>query len=84
MASTRLSARSWRTNRHRPAPKAVRTANSFSRILSAAERHSILHAWNDTAQPLLPTTVPELFGAQAARTPDAVAVVFGEETLRYG
>ena len=53
-------------------------------ILSADERHTILHSWNDTARPIAPATVPELFAAQAARTPDAVAVVFGEHTLSYG
>ena len=31
-----------------------------------------------------PATLPELFGAQAARTPDAIAVVFGDEQLTYG
>ena len=39
--------------------------------------------WNDTAQPVAAATLPELFAAQAARTPDAVAVVFEEETLTY-
>ena len=53
-------------------------------ILSADERHTILESWNDTARPIAPATVPELFAAQAARTPDAVAVVFGEQTLSYG
>ena len=53
-------------------------------ILSAEERHSILREWNDTAVAVEPTTLPELFAAQAKRTPDAVAVVFEEETLSYG
>ena len=53
-------------------------------ILSADERHIILREWNDTARAVEPTTLPELFAAQARRTPDAVAVVFEEETLTYG
>ena len=40
-------------------------------ILSAAERHTILREWNDTARPIPSATLPELFAAQAARTPDA-------------
>ena len=39
--------------------------------------------WNDTAQPVPPLTLPALFAAQAARTPDAVAVVFEDRTLTY-
>ena len=45
-------------------------------ILAPAERDIILHAWNDTARATVPATLPELFAAQAAQTPDAVAVVF--------
>ena len=41
-------------------------------ILSAEERHTILREWNDTARPMRSATLPELFAAQAARTPDAV------------
>ena len=52
-------------------------------ILSAAERHTILREWNDTARPIPAATLPELFEAQAARTPDAVAVVFEDASLTY-
>ncbi|MEZ5889850.1 MAG: amino acid adenylation domain-containing protein [Xanthobacteraceae bacterium] len=53
-------------------------------ILSAAERRVLLHDWNDTARAIPPTTLPALFAAQAARTPDAIAVVGEDETLSYG
>ena len=53
-------------------------------ILSAAERATILRGWNDTARALPSTTLPELFAAQVAKTPDAVAVVFEDTALSYG
>ena len=52
-------------------------------ILSAAERRTILTEWNDTARPVPAATIPELFAQQAARTPDAVALVCEDETLTY-
>ena len=52
-------------------------------ILSAAERHTILREWNDTARPVPSATLPKWFAAQVARSPDAVAVVFENETLTY-
>ena len=52
-------------------------------ILSAAERHTIVRDWNDTAQPIADATVPALFAAQAQRTPEAVAVVFEDRSLSY-
>jgi amino acid adenylation domain-containing protein len=56
-------------------------------LLSAAERGQILLEWNDTgaAVPRLPPEAgaPELFAAQARRTPDAVAVVCGNDLLTY-
>src|SRR5262249_60017239 len=53
-------------------------------ILSAWERRTLLEDWNATARALAGATLPQLFAAQAAKTPDAVAVVFGDEQLSYG
>ena len=55
-----------------------------SNILAPAERHRMLRTWNDTARSIPAVTWPELFAAQVARTPDAVAAVFEEEALTYG
>ncbi|HSK78164.1 MAG TPA: amino acid adenylation domain-containing protein, partial [Thermoanaerobaculia bacterium] len=52
-------------------------------LLSAAERHQLLHAWNDTAEAGPEATLYDLFAAQAERTPEAVAVVSDEERLTY-
>ena len=52
-------------------------------LLSPAERRIILEEWNATARAITSATVPELFAAQAAKTPAAVAVVFAEESLSY-
>ena len=53
-------------------------------ILDAAERHTILRDWNDTARPIPAATLPQLFEAQVAQSPDAIAVVFEEQRLTYG
>ena len=53
-------------------------------VLEAAERAQLLAGWNDTAAPVPAGTVPELIAAQAARIPDAVAVVCGGAALSYG
>src|SRR5262249_30682797 len=53
-------------------------------ILGVAERQTILRDWDDPAQAIPAATVAELFAAQAARTPDAVAVVFEQQQLSYG
>ncbi|MGJ7537622.1 MULTISPECIES: MupA/Atu3671 family FMN-dependent luciferase-like monooxygenase, partial [unclassified Variovorax] len=53
-------------------------------ILQPAERQQILLDWNDTAHPVPPATLPELFEQQVARTPHATALVFEDQTLTYG
>ena len=52
-------------------------------VLSPAERSEIVGAWNDTTTELPGLTLGELVVAQAARTPDAPAVICGEATWSY-
>ena len=53
-------------------------------LLSAAERRTILQEWTATERALPGATLPQLFAAQAAATPDAVAVVFAGEGSAMG
>jgi amino acid adenylation domain-containing protein len=53
-------------------------------LLTAAERHQLWAAWNDTrAEFPAEATVDELIAASAGRTPEAVAVSAGGRELRY-
>ncbi|MFY0568156.1 non-ribosomal peptide synthase/polyketide synthase [Archangium lansingense] len=53
-------------------------------LLSGAERHQVLEAWNDTAVPSEQEAfVHQRFEAQAHRTPDAPALVFDSGQLTY-
>jgi amino acid adenylation domain-containing protein len=53
-------------------------------LLGDAERALVLEAWNDTgAEVPADRCIHELFEAQAARTPDAVALVFEDASLTY-
>ncbi|MFI7136159.1 amino acid adenylation domain-containing protein, partial [Nonomuraea sp. NPDC050153] len=53
-------------------------------VLDPAERHSVLTGWNDTVAPdVPPATVADLFEAQAARTPAALAVSADDAELTY-
>ncbi|HSU18095.1 MAG TPA: amino acid adenylation domain-containing protein, partial [Longimicrobium sp.] len=53
-------------------------------LLSAEERGLVVDAWNRTAAEVpAELCIHELFEAQAARTPDATALVFEGETLSY-
>ncbi|HEU0054725.1 MAG TPA: condensation domain-containing protein, partial [Longimicrobium sp.] len=52
--------------------------------LGEAERALVLEAWNDTAAEVpADQCIHQLFEGQAARTPDAVAVRFEDESLTY-
>jgi amino acid adenylation domain-containing protein len=59
------------------------TALHHMQVLSDAERHRVLLEWNATGRPVPAATVADLFQAQAARTPDAIAVVSGDTRLTY-
>ena len=53
-------------------------------VLAEGERRQLLADWGTTTAPQVPAaTIPELFGMQAALTPDAVAVTCGGNTLTY-
>ncbi|MEV7009218.1 amino acid adenylation domain-containing protein [Streptosporangium sp. NPDC051022] len=52
-------------------------------VLAPEERAEILDEWNDTAGPVPGGSLPELFAEQVARTPDAVALLSGGESLTY-
>ncbi|WP_143663302.1 non-ribosomal peptide synthetase, partial [Streptomyces bobili] len=53
-------------------------------VITAAERRRVLAEWNDTAVPVASgSSVPGLFAAQVARTPDAVAVVQAGVRVSY-
>ncbi|AGN70717.1 hypothetical protein B2K_39560 [Paenibacillus mucilaginosus K02] len=54
-------------------------------VLTAAEREEVLYGWNATALELPEqTTLPALLQAQAERTPEAPAVVYGGAAWTYG
>ena len=51
--------------------------------LPASERHQLLYAWNDTECVYPQTCIHELFERQAERSPDAIAIIFGNSGLTY-
>ncbi|MFH8606826.1 amino acid adenylation domain-containing protein [Streptomyces sp. NPDC018029] len=53
-------------------------------VLGAPERGLVVDRWNDTAAAVPDISVPELFAAQAVRTPEAVAVRCGADVVAYG
>ncbi|MCU1450867.1 MAG: non-ribosomal peptide synthetase, partial [Acidimicrobiales bacterium] len=52
-------------------------------ILTGSERHQLLESWNETDRQVARLTLPALFEAQVARTPDAPAVLSDTRALSY-
>ncbi|MGC7102160.1 non-ribosomal peptide synthase/polyketide synthase [Amycolatopsis lurida] len=52
-------------------------------LLPASEFDQVVRGWNDTAGDAVPGTLPSLFADAVSRTPDAVAVISGEESVSY-
>ncbi|WP_344875795.1 condensation domain-containing protein, partial [Allokutzneria multivorans] len=52
-------------------------------LLEDGERQRVLLEWNATSVDVAPASLAELFEAQTARTPDAVALVFGGVEISY-
>jgi len=53
-------------------------------LLTAAEGHQTAVEWNDNARPYeSEASIPDLFAARAAQTPDAAALSWGAERLTY-
>ncbi|MFC7446980.1 amino acid adenylation domain-containing protein [Rhodococcus daqingensis] len=52
-------------------------------LVDEAGLEMILGRWNATAHPVPPRTLVDLFDAQVARTPNAVALVHGTRSLTY-
>ncbi|MFJ3899012.1 non-ribosomal peptide synthase/polyketide synthase [Streptomyces sp. NPDC090083] len=77
----RIAARASRLLDH-AAAEPDRPVRDFD-LLADTERALVLGEWNATGHPVPATTLPELFRAQAARTPDAKALVFEGQELTY-
>ena len=52
-------------------------------LLEEAERKVVLQDFNATDYPVERATLPELFEAQVARSPEAIALIFGDEEVSY-
>ncbi len=52
-------------------------------LMDDEERRRVVHAWATPQRELSDLTLPQLFEAQVDRTPDATALVFGDERISY-
>ncbi|MBV7697295.1 non-ribosomal peptide synthetase [Streptomyces sp. TRM70350] len=64
-----------------PAAASARTVGVD--LLLPAERAALVAGWETTRDPVPNETIADMLTAQVARTPDAVALVFGERALTY-
>ncbi|MGN9757637.1 amino acid adenylation domain-containing protein [Streptomyces sp. SD31] len=64
-----------------PAAASARTVGVD--LLLPGERAALVAGWETTRDPVPNETIADLLTAQVARTPDAVALVFGERALTY-
>ncbi|MDX3229011.1 non-ribosomal peptide synthetase [Streptomyces sp. ME19-01-6] len=64
-------------------PDTVHRPVAGSGCTGPRERARLLDTWNEAPRPLPEASLGELFRQQAARTPDAVAVVGGDTELSY-
>ncbi|MCA1695025.1 MAG: AMP-binding protein, partial [Actinobacteria bacterium] len=51
--------------------------------MSEAERHQVLHAWNDTDLDVPAVVFPEVLQAQVVQTPEHTALVCGDSVLSF-
>ncbi len=51
--------------------------------LTPDDEHALRHTWNDTATPVAQACIHHAFEAQAARTPNAIALVCGGASVDY-
>ena len=79
------AARVARTRPRRPGRDAGRPEGPVRALdlVGDDERATVVEAWNATAHPVPDVTLVDRLEAQAARTPDAVALVCGDERLTY-
>ncbi|MFJ9977585.1 amino acid adenylation domain-containing protein [Streptomyces cyaneofuscatus] len=57
---------------------------SAVRLLTDDEHHRLLTEWNRAEEPVHAPSIAREFAAQAARTPEAAAVIDGPDVLSYG
>ncbi len=56
---------------------------SRAEVLAEAERRQLLGDWNDTSRAVGEATLPELFEARVASSPDSVALILGPVRVSY-
>lgn len=53
-------------------------------LLSSSELAKVIEEWNQTSRKIPDTTLTQLFENQVEKTPEAAAVIFGDESFSYG